>query len=388
FRTNLVEKGFWYGFSILSSPTKPTVGLVYALRWQENDTESLWDIYNVTESGVIILPQNHTSLVIFQRLTSSGLLTVQPLFNVTSFLNENQCLYFVYMRGRFFRDRPLIPDDIYFNQSLCLTCQRSELISTIEPVYYNSTIEEDTTFFVEDTSTITNSIQSSSSSIYKKEIKFFWFGRITNRLWSNDYYNFTSILTQKLRLDLQNLFLSLINSNSSYSFICNQFEFYSLKSGSILFASNITLISNLSEDETINIIKKLINTINDSNDDNNKLDFDRSVHNIKRTNELSQIKNLFKNLTRIDITDFSRQAEFDSTLHLLIGCIISIGVLMLLITSILCLYGYYKCRRRQFRRFTQRSTLKFKQDLNSYTWLGQQPSINSSSPYLIQSTSI
>ncbi|CAF4427137.1 unnamed protein product, partial [Adineta steineri] len=44
----------------------------------------------------------------------------------------------------------------------------SELISTIEPVYYNSTIEEDTTFFVEDTSTITNSIQSSSSSIYKK----------------------------------------------------------------------------------------------------------------------------------------------------------------------------------------------------------------------------
>ncbi|CAF4392925.1 unnamed protein product, partial [Adineta steineri] len=95
FRTNLVEKGFWYGFSILSSPTKPTVGLVYALRWQENDTESLWDIYNVTESGVIILPQNHTSLVIFQRLTSSGLLTVQPLFNVTSFLNENQCLYFV-----------------------------------------------------------------------------------------------------------------------------------------------------------------------------------------------------------------------------------------------------------------------------------------------------
>jgi len=60
---------------------------------------------------------------------------------------------------------------------------------------------------------------------------------------------------------------------------------------------------------------------------------------------------------------------------------------MISITSILCLYGYYKCRRRRFRQFTERQTLKFKQDFSSYNWLGQQPSI-SSSPYLIQSTSI
>ncbi len=61
---------------------------------------------------------------------------------------------------------------------------------------------------------------------------------------------------------------------------------------------------------------------------------------------------------------------------------------MIIITSILCLYGYYKCRRRQFRLSTERETFKFKYDINSYRWLGQQPSISSSSPYLIQSTSI
>ncbi len=36
------------------------------------------------------------------------------------------------------------------------------------------------------------------------EFKFFWFGRIINRSWSNDYYNLSSFLSQKLRLDLQN----------------------------------------------------------------------------------------------------------------------------------------------------------------------------------------
>ncbi len=78
----------------------------------------------------------------------------------------------------------------------------------------------------------------------------------------------------------------------------------------------------------------------------------------------------------------------DSALHLLIGCIMGISCLMVTITSILCIYGYYKCRRRQFRLFTERQTFKFKHDIDSYKWLGQQPSIISSSPYLIQSTSI
>lgn len=78
----------------------------------------------------------------------------------------------------------------------------------------------------------------------------------------------------------------------------------------------------------------------------------------------------------------------DPELHLLIGSIISIGCLMILIISLLCLYGYYKCRRRQFRLYTEQNPLQFKHDIQSYSWLGQQPSIDSSSPYLIQSTSI
>ncbi len=137
-----------------------------------------------------------------------------------------------------------------------------------------------------------------------------------------------------------------------------------------------------------------------------KLNFDPTAHHIKDMNEISDVKILFKNFSRIVESDYSKQVEsmplffflliytvldelVDAALHLLIGCIIGIGCLMLLTTTILCLYGYYKCRRRQFRLFTERQTLKFKYDINSYTWLGQQPSsISSSSPYLIQSTSI
>jgi hypothetical protein len=78
----------------------------------------------MTEANVTIVEQNDSSLVTFQRLTSSGLLTVRPAFDLTSFLVKKQCLYFVYMRGRFSDDRPLIPDEIRFNQSLCLTCLR------------------------------------------------------------------------------------------------------------------------------------------------------------------------------------------------------------------------------------------------------------------------
>jgi len=97
---------------------------------RENDTQIYWDIYNVTESNVIILKQNDSSLIKFQRLSSSGLLTVQPIFNLTSIIFEQQCLYFVYMRGRFKDNQPLVPDEIHFNRSLCLTCRR-ELFSKL-----------------------------------------------------------------------------------------------------------------------------------------------------------------------------------------------------------------------------------------------------------------
>jgi predicted PurR-regulated permease PerM len=79
------------------------------------------------------------------------------------------------------------------------------------------------------------------------------------------------------------------------------------RSGSILFASSITLISNLSEDQTINTIEKLIKPINNSSDYN--LHFDQSAHHIKRTNEISYIDNLFKNLSRTVNHDYSKQAE-------------------------------------------------------------------------------
>ncbi|UJR30268.1 hypothetical protein I4U23_017806 [Adineta vaga] len=194
FRTNLVDEGFWYGFGLSSSSSNEIESLVYALRRKENDSEIFWDIYNITESEVIVSEQNSSSIVMFQPLSSSGLLTIQPV------LNEQRCSHFVYMRGRFSGDIPLLPDEIRFNQSLCLT--------------------------------------------------------------------------------------------------------------------------------------------------------------------------------------------FDSTFHMLIGCIVGVGFLMTLIITILCLYGYYKCRRQQFRHLTEQQTIKFKTDIDSYTWLGQQPSISCSSPYLIQSTSI
>lgn len=78
----------------------------------------------------------------------------------------------------------------------------------------------------------------------------------------------------------------------------------------------------------------------------------------------------------------------DPALYLIIGSMITIGCLMIIITAMLCLYGYYKCRRREFRLNTERQTLKFRTEIDSYRWLGQQPSTSSSSPYLIQSTSI
>ena len=97
---------------------------VYALRLRENDTEISWDIYNMTESNITILKENSSSLITFQHVFSSGLLTVRPTLNLTTYNTDQQCLYFVYMRGRFKDDRPLIPDEIRYNRSSCLTCQR------------------------------------------------------------------------------------------------------------------------------------------------------------------------------------------------------------------------------------------------------------------------
>ncbi len=73
---------------------------------------------------MINVKENRSSSVTFQRLFSSGLLTVRPNLNLSQWNNENKCLYFVYMRGRFKNDQPLLPEEIHFNQSTCIACQR------------------------------------------------------------------------------------------------------------------------------------------------------------------------------------------------------------------------------------------------------------------------
>lgn len=79
------------------------------------------------------------------------------------------------------------------------------------------------------------------------------------------------------------------------------------RSGSILFASNITLSSSLSEYQTINVIDELVKSVNGTKD--YKLKFDLSAHQIKKANEISEIDFLFKNLSRTVDRDVSRQAE-------------------------------------------------------------------------------
>ena len=41
------------------------------------------------------------------------------------------------------------------------------------------------------------------------EVNFFWIGRITNRIWFDDYSNLSSLRSDDLRLQLQNLVRSL-----------------------------------------------------------------------------------------------------------------------------------------------------------------------------------
>ncbi|CAF0819650.1 unnamed protein product [Adineta ricciae] len=372
FRANHVKEGFWYGFGFSSSSNGTNENSVYVLRRRENESEIFWDIYNVTQSDVIVIDRDNSSLVTFQPVSSSGLLTVQ------SQIDEQECSYFVYMRGRFLNDKPLLPDEIRSNQSLCLTCQRLSSISTMLP----SSIDATTDKVPVPTSDYASTVTPTNS---RQEVNFIWFGRILNRSWSTDYRTLNSVSSQQLRLDLQNFFLLLISSTSPL-FICQQFELLSLESGSILFASNISLISNLSRHQTIHQIQNLINTVNNSKHD--RLHFDSSAHTLKPASQISQLDHLFKQYSSSTDMNFPKQAQFDSTFHLLVGCIVGVGLLMTVITTILCLYGYYKCRRRQFRHYTEQQTIKFKTDIDSYTWLGQQPSISCSSPYLIQSTSI
>lgn len=106
------------------------------MQWRENQTEIFWEMYNVTESEINRLEvTNDSSLITFQRSLSSGLLTVRSTWNNSRVENvDEQCRYFVYMRGRLQDNQPLLPDEIHFNRSLCLTCSGaffSRIISSL-----------------------------------------------------------------------------------------------------------------------------------------------------------------------------------------------------------------------------------------------------------------
>ncbi|CAF3117487.1 unnamed protein product [Rotaria sp. Silwood2] len=158
FRPSSVERGFWYAFGLRFSPEKPIVEIVYSLRWPMNDSELFWDIFNVTETNVTIMDRISSIIDRFQNWITSGLLIVRPPLNVDdviSFLSGNQCMYLVYMRGHFNGDQPLPPDEVIFNQSLCITCQAIQIPSTSTPI-----INVNSTTIAEGTSILTTSSSS------------------------------------------------------------------------------------------------------------------------------------------------------------------------------------------------------------------------------------
>ena len=118
FRTSLVAKGFWHGFGLFwsSSPT----GVVYALQWQKNESEISWNIYQLSQSNLTVLPRTNSSEVTFQRSFSSGLLTVRS----TVMVGAQPCPSIVYFRGRVSNDRPLMPEERRENRSWCSASAR------------------------------------------------------------------------------------------------------------------------------------------------------------------------------------------------------------------------------------------------------------------------
>jgi predicted RND superfamily exporter protein len=80
----------------------------------------------------------------------------------------------------------------------------------------------------------------------------------------------------------------------------------------------------------------------------------------------------------------------DLALHILVGVIVTVACSMIILTSLLCLYGYYKWQRRRFHRFIEQQTMKFHSATSVYKSFGQQRATieTPSSPYVIQSTSI
>jgi hypothetical protein len=107
---------------------------------------------------------------------------------------------------------------------------------TIHPFELTSTVENTTSQSVQKLTTenITswNRYTSISTSLQSlSRVNFFWIGRIVNRLWLDDYFNLSSISSENLRIDLENLvkiilvFVFLYNL-FSLVLIFNQSYFY------------------------------------------------------------------------------------------------------------------------------------------------------------------
>ena len=213
--------------------------MFYALQWQDTDQSIYWNIFHINESTPTIANQTDISTVQFQRLFSSGLLTVRQSLpmNDSSLTRLGQpCLHFVYLRGRLNGSQPSMPDETHFRQPSCFPC-RSQWTSTdgnvpmeqttmlsianvtsavLEPLAGNtspssSTLAMDYRNGSSNEWSLTRSdrINSLTSFYLCIEVKLFWLGRLVRQPWLDDYSNLSSFASQKLRLNLQNLVRAL-----------------------------------------------------------------------------------------------------------------------------------------------------------------------------------
>ncbi|CAF3469724.1 unnamed protein product [Rotaria socialis] len=264
FQPSLVEQGYWYAFSIRLSPETPLAEIVYVLQWPANDSQLSWNIFNITKTNVTIIGRIPSIINQFQSWITSGSLVVQLTLNtsdIMSFFNGNKCFYIVYMRGQFYGNQPLPPDDIILNKSLCISCQVFNVL---------------------------------------------WSGRITNMLWSNDCYNLTSSCSQNLTASLQKAFCSLSSNGSASSFTCHQFILNSLKPGSILFSSTATVSSQLPQNSVVAFISNGLANVSSSN--SSLLQFDPASNNL--TNAPAVILTTSsESITNVDNTTIASRAS-------------------------------------------------------------------------------
>ncbi|CAF4872853.1 unnamed protein product, partial [Rotaria socialis] len=201
FQPSLVEQGYWYAFSIRLSPETPLAEIVYVLQWPANDSQLSWNIFNITKTNVTIIGRIPSIINQFQSWITSGSLVVQLTLNtsdIMSFFNGNKCFYIVYMRGQFYGNQPLPPDDIILNKSLCISCQVVNIMPTVN--LNNTTYTTITRTLPPLSSAVdVSTIGSTATSVFN----VLWSGRITNMLWSNDCYNLTSSCSQNLTASLQ-----------------------------------------------------------------------------------------------------------------------------------------------------------------------------------------